>query len=135
MDDSDELNVNEIWQNEDLDKLDEFDDGLNEFQDDFNAEDIWQDEDSKEIDEFNEGLYGLQNEDEEIGKIKATTYKFSKTLANLIKIPGSNFDDSDDLNAEEILQNEYTDKSDEFDNGLHVLEDGDEELGKIKAST
>merc|ERR1712126_780966 len=34
--------------------------------DDFNAEDIWQNEDSEELDEFDDGLYGLQDEDEEI---------------------------------------------------------------------
>ena len=103
--------------------------------DDFNAEYIWQNEDSNELDEFDDSLYRFQDEDDEIGKITAASYKFMKTLANLIKIPGSNFDDSDDSNAEDILENEYADKSDEFDNGLYEVQDEDEEIGIIKAPT
>ena len=106
-DDTDDLNVKEMWQNEDPDELNEFDDGLNEFQD----------------------------EDEEIGKIKSPHLQSHKNLENQIKILGSNFVDFDDFNAEDIWQNEDSEELDEFDDGLYELQDEDEEIGKIKATT
>ena len=106
-DDTDDLNVKEMWQNEDPDELNEFDDGLNEFQD----------------------------EDEEIGKVKSPHLPSHKNLENQIKILGSNFVDFDDFNAEDIWQNEDSEELDEFDDGLYGLQDEDEEKGKMKTTT
>lgn len=140
-DDSDESNVKDIWQNEYQDELYESHDGLHGFQDedeeldssfvdsdDFNAEDIWKNEDPNKLDEFDDGLYEFQDEDDELGKIKTATYQGIKTHANLIKIPGSKFDDSNDSNAEQFLQNEDSVELDDLDDGLYGFQDEDEEL-------
>ena len=53
------------------------------------------------------------------------------TILYQIKIPGSNFDDSDDSNAEGIWQNEYPEQLDQFDDDLYEFQDEDEAQGKI----
>ena len=56
---------------------------------------------------------------------------FFRTILYQIKIPGSNFDDSDDSNAEGIWQNEYPEQLDQFDDDLYEFQDEDEAQGKI----
>ena len=53
--------------------------------DDSNAKDIWQNEDPDILDEFDDGLYGIQDEDEELGKIKASNYQVMKILEIKLK--------------------------------------------------
>ena len=100
--------------------------------DDSYAENFLQNEYAYKSDEFDNGLYGIQEEDEELGIIKAPTYQVIKTIPNKIEIPGSNFDDFDGSNAEDIWQNGYQDQQDEFDDDLYGFQDEDIAQGTIE---